>query len=153
MWRRSRGGGAWGPWARSLAADGPLPVSDGGTGAADVAGALESLGLSDVASNAPYVGAPTTSAKIRVGSIVRTVSSMYMQVLSGAEVRSLIGRAPNWSSGDFAAVVNGDEVACKNQVHVLLNDSTDAVDARVRGETGGDPTTGAMRFNYLIFAR
>lgn len=128
-------------------------MTDGGTGAVDVTGALESLGLTSIKGNAPYVKSGWATTKAVFGSIVKTVSSMYVQALSGAEVRSLIGREPVWDGTDFAVVVNGAEEATTNQVHTVLNNQTNAVDLRVRSETGGDPTKGAMRFNYLIFAR
>lgn len=84
-------------------------------------------------------------------SVVKTVSNMYLEVMSEEQVEAVIGHKPEWGR-DFAIVANGDEAASTNQVHTLLNIATRDIDARIRSETGGDPKTGAMRLDVLIFA-
>ena len=142
----------WSPWGRVLCPDGPLPLSGGGTGAQDAEGARESLGIASLHDRAPYVRGLSTGSKLYSVSVVKTVSSMYLEVMSAAQVKSLIGRDPIWGGSDFAVVVNGDEAASTNQVHTLLNLSTKDIDARVRSESGGAPVTGTMRLDVLIYA-
>lgn len=104
-----------------------------------------------LSSKAPYVKSKSATGALYAVTVVRTVSSMYLEVMSASQVRSTIGREPEWGR-DFAVVVNGDEAASTNQVHTLLNISTHDIDARVRSETGGDPKTGSMRLDVLIYA-
>lgn len=116
-----------------------------------MAGAVAALGLTSVKSNAPYVRCARATRGLHAVSVVKTVSNMYLEVMSAAQVKGVIGHNPEWGR-DFAIVVNGDEAASTNQVHTLLNISTKDIDARIRSETGGDPKAGAMRLDVLIFA-
>ena len=104
-----------------------------------------------LSSKAPYVRSKSATGALYAVTVVRTVSSMYLEVMSAAQVKGVIGREPEWGR-DFAVVVNGDESANTNQVHTLLNISTHDIDARIRGESGGNPTTGSMRLNVLVYA-
>lgn len=153
QWVRSKpSGSVWSPWGRVISPDGPVRLSDGGTGARDAEGARESLGIASLHDRAPYVRGLSTGSKLYSTTIIKNVTSMYVEVMSAAQVRSLIGRDPIWGGNDFAVVVNGDETASTNQVHVLLNLTTKDIDARVRGEDGGAPKTGSMRLDVLIYA-
>lgn len=134
-----------------LAPDGPLPLESGGTGADSAEGARTALGLGNLYSRAPYVRSKSATGALYAVTVVKTVTNMYMEVMNQTEVRNVIGRNAEWGR-DFAIVVNGDENASTNQVHTLLNITTDEIDARIRSETGGDPKTGAMRLDVLIFA-
>ena len=145
-WRAS-----WTEWVRVLEPNGPLPLKSGGTGADNAADARTALGIGDLYARAPYVRSKSATGALYAVTVVKTVSSMYMEVMSASQVKSTIGREPEWGR-DFAVVVNGDEAASSNQVHTLLNISTHDIDARIRSETGGDPKTGAMRFDVLIYA-
>lgn len=151
-WRwKNEGASPWGVWVRTLAPDGPLPLESGGTGADSADGARTALGLSNLYARAPYVKSKSATGALYAVTVVKTVTSMYMEVMNQTEVRNVIGRNAEWGR-DFAVVVNGDEAANSNQVHTLLNINTDEIDARIRSETGGDPKTGAMRLDVLIFA-
>lgn len=149
-WKREDAS-SWGAWIRVLAPDGPLPLENGGTGADNAADARTALGLGNLYARAPYVKSKSATGALYAVTVVKTITNQYLEVMSAAQVRSTIGREPEWGR-DFAVVVNGDETASTNQIHTILNTSTHDIDARVLSETGGAPVSGAMRLDVLIYA-
>lgn len=151
-WRWKRDGeNPWSAWARSFASDGLVPVENGGTGANNAAEARNALGLDNLYARAPYVRSKSATGALYAVTVVKTITNQYLEVMSASQVRSTIGREPEWGR-DFAVVVNGDESASTNQIHTILNISTHDIDARVWSETGGAPVSGAMRLDVLIYA-
>ena len=90
---------------------GTLPVSRGGTGATDVEGAIEALGLTSLKGNGPYVRSRSgSSLKVWVLSKVVNAGDGTVVVFDNTTFKALTGHTFNQAK-DFVFLMNGDESA------------------------------------------
>ena len=102
----------------------------------------------------PFVGnGPYVKGNVYTGSVVKSISNPYVEVITAAQIRSKAGRNADWNNGDFCILVNGDEGANDWHVQTVLNVGNAKVDARVTTYTGGTSVSGAVRIDYLLYMR
>lgn len=99
-----------------------LGIDHGGTGATDVEGAIEALGLTSLKGNGPYVRSASASGKVYVFSVIVQPASWktyqntvaYYDFMTASQFSSIFGRAPV-EGRDFVFAANADFRAGYNE--------------------------------------
>ena len=132
---------------------GTLPVSRGGTGATDVEGAIEALGLTSLKGNGPYVRSRSPSnLRVWSGSKVVTLTDSWGTVFEPSQISSLLGRSFNQGT-DVVLVMNGDNDAQLGEILCAAAHQDGTV--RLYAKTWGNNNKvakGPCRVNWVVIA-
>lgn len=129
-------------------------MSSGGTGATDVEGAIEALGLTSLKGNAPYVRAQASSMRLYTYSVIVSVANSQCVLLNDAKIRSIIGRSFEVST-DCVALMNGDwDNSGQAMVCAVYDQHSKCLNMRCKEYgTNNSGINGTMRINIIIATR
>lgn len=132
-----------------------LGIDHGGTGATDVAGAVEALGLTSLKGNGPYVRAQVNGMRIFSGSIiVRFAGQTEAGVLSDPIIKGMLGRSFD-NTRDVALFMNGDKNASGDMILGSVLRPSDKMLIALTKQAGvgtGTAPSDNIRVNWVILA-